>query len=102
MKDDKSVSPVMRPSAGNPGERLSGCLAVLGARTRGTGPLAPRVTEKHIQEELVFLLTFKVFFNIFFLPYFPGKQETQPTELLAQCPGVTTQSGVGVGGQGRA
>lgn len=59
---DKSVSPVMRPSAGGPGERLSGCLVVLGARTPGTGTPAPRVTEKHIQEELVFLLTFLKFF----------------------------------------
>lgn len=69
----------------------------------GQAPLTPRVTEKHIQEELVFLLTFFLtVFLYFFLPYFPGKEATRPTELLAQHPGVTTQSGgAGWGGAGQ-
>lgn len=37
-KDDKSVSPAMRPSAECPGEHLSGCLVVLGGQDTADRP----------------------------------------------------------------
>lgn len=63
-KGNISVSPTMRPSTEYPGECFSGCLVVPGIQDAADRPpRTPRVTEKHIQEELVFLLTFLTIFS---------------------------------------